>query len=152
MSNIFQAQKKIHQICAESGLDLSKETPELSPLLHAINKKNVNLVELLIQNRVNINEKCGKYHSYPLTRAVINGDIRLTQLLLKEGANINVASKYLSTPLHEACKNKNVCIIQLLVENEANVKARTSSGMTPLHYVCRWYKDTKDIIQLLCNN
>jgi ankyrin repeat protein len=54
-------------------------------------------------------------------------------LLIREGANINIASSDGSTPLHLAILQGQLSVATLLISKGANIQSATTSGQTPLH-------------------
>lgn len=76
----------------------------------------------------------------PLHYAAVKGDIKTIQLLIANGANVNLTSKKLAfTPLHCVlfANEKSACLNYLLQQN-ANVNLTTSINQeTPLHIAVR---------------
>lgn len=69
----------------------------------------------------------------PLYRAVICGHHDSARLLLKRGANPNIASRAGDGPLHIAADEGNVRLVKCLLEAKADTQARQSDGETALH-------------------
>ena len=71
----------------------------------------------------------------PLILASRQGDSDIINLLIKNGADINMSNKYGSTPLHNVCSHKyDYDIINLLIKNGAGVNVVDKNGSTPLHF------------------
>lgn len=72
------------------------------------------------------------YGRQPLHRAVLDGDLTLTNSLLDEGADPNCADDNGYTPLHYAAQDLRCDIISLLLSCSANSNATDIHGNTPL--------------------
>ena len=59
-----------------------------------------------------------------------NNDV--INLLIKAGADINIADKSESTPLHYAALNNNIGIMRRLIKAGADLNKMNDSGKTPL--------------------
>ena len=104
--------------------NINKEEENYNSLISAIESNNSKKVEELLNNNFfNINKINNKGFS-PLHLSVINGNIKIINLLIKNGAKINIlSSKMKQTPLHLAYLNNNNYskeIIKLLLDNGAN--------------------------------
>ena len=62
----------------------------------------------------------------------MEGHKEIAQLLLKKGANVNIATLLKSTPLHVAVSYNQKELVELFVENDADVNASTIYGTRPL--------------------
>lgn len=68
----------------------------------------------------------------PLHYAVMRGNYKCAELLLKSGANPNATSVSVgSTPLHIAAERAQVAGVDLLINNGASVTRRDRAGKTP---------------------
>lgn len=65
--------------------------------------------------------------------AVKYGDAPTVEVLLKNGANVNMANKMRRTPLHQAVEDGNTLIVDLLFKEGASVHATNNIGDSPLH-------------------
>jgi len=81
-----------------------------------------------------------KNHSTLLHRASYNGNVKVAQLLLEHGANVNMRNEEGHTPLHRVLAGLDDDIgdyffdtIQLLLEHGADVDALDGAQSTPLH-------------------
>ena len=84
-----------------------------------------------------------------LTRAAINGDVRATSRLLKEGADPNSRNWQDLTPLSAAIRSCNVTveIVETLMNAGADIEARSGVGATPL--MVAWQMGRADIAAVL---
>jgi ankyrin repeat protein len=70
----------------------------------------------------------------------ISKHIKIMQILIKSGANLNATNINGFTPLHFAIQTHAINIIdivQLLIDNGANINAKTNEGLTPLHLAAK---------------
>ena len=80
------------------------------------------------------NAICGKY-KFPLFAALSKGHLKVAELLLKHGANIEARNEYGETPLVMVVSRLQTNFIEvakLLLEHKANVNAWYGYGKTPL--------------------
>ena len=70
-----------------------------------------------------------------LHEAVREGDLKLVETLLSEGANVNKKDGHGCTPLHWSARKGHADVSKLLLENGANVNEKNIHGVTPLHWV-----------------
>lgn len=87
------------------------------------------------------------YISQVLFQAVDNGDIASIEILLKEGANLEMIDGAGLTPLWHAAQSGRREIFQLLIEKGAKTEAHNASGQT----ILAWAVDAnrEDIINML---
>jgi hypothetical protein len=110
---------------------------ELGPLLQAIDKNKYSKVNQLIQNGYDVNEdRLYTYPSTPLTYALTKGNIRIIQLLVENGANVNAKPNNGSKPLMEAIFLKDTTILNYLLEHGADMipEKETGTPIYPLSY------------------
>ena len=117
----------------------SNEESNNNSLITAIESNNiVKIEELLKNNKTNIN-KLNDIGFSPLHISVIKGNIKIINLLIKNGAKINIlTSKRKQTPLHLAYMNYNnnsKNIIKLLINSGANEKILDSNNKKPSDYL-----------------
>eukprot|EP01132_Coremiostelium_polycephalum_P004808 gene4808-5994_t len=65
------------------------------------------------------------------------GNVRMAELLLNVGADINAENNYGSTPLHEAVRRGEVDMVKFLIERKADLTIGDIDGNTPLHLAVR---------------
>ncbi len=85
-----------------------------------------------------INKKDGKGRSplYFACQIHLKGKFEIVQLLLNNGADVDLQDIYGQTPLFLMCKKGNLALVELLLKNGADVNKADNSGWTPL-YVAR---------------
>jgi ankyrin repeat protein len=74
----------------------------------------------------------GKEATKRLYFACYNQDVKLAELLLKQGADPNNCDYPCDYPLHEAVRSRNKELVTLLLESKANPNIFVQSGKTPL--------------------
>nr|XP_034330656.1 uncharacterized protein LOC105344498 isoform X23 [Crassostrea gigas]XP_034330657.1 uncharacterized protein LOC105344498 isoform X23 [Crassostrea gigas] len=62
---------------------------------------------------------------------------KTVQLLLSNGADINLCKKDGTSPLFIACQNGHDSTVQLLLSNGADINLRNKNGATPLYIACQ---------------
>src|SRR6266576_2911146 len=66
--------------------------------------------------------------------AAANGLAKVTELLIKKGANVSAVHQNGTTPLHFAAAEGHTEIVKALIEKGANVNAAGEDKWTPLHH------------------
>ena len=69
--------------------------------------------------------------------AAANGLAKVTELLIKKGAEVDKANQYGCTPLHYAAENDHTEIVKTLIGKGADVKAVGEDKWTPLHFAAQ---------------
>ncbi len=69
--------------------------------------------------------------------AAANGLAKVTELLIKKGAEVDKANQYGCTPLHYAAENGHTEIVRTLIGKGVDVKAVGEDKWTPLHFAAR---------------
>jgi ankyrin repeat protein len=104
-------------------------------LLEAVRGKHADVAKLLVKAGANPNA-----HQY-LHMAVSLHDIETCRILLRAGADVNVASLRHSMPLHVAAANKDYDIFRLLLSTDSGpqcINMRDGAGWTPFQ-LALWY-------------
>eukprot|EP00009_Paramoeba_aestuarina_P005258 CAMPEP_0201522966 /NCGR_PEP_ID=MMETSP0161_2-20130828/18667_1 /ASSEMBLY_ACC=CAM_ASM_000251 /TAXON_ID=180227 /ORGANISM="Neoparamoeba aestuarina, Strain SoJaBio B1-5/56/2" /LENGTH=299 /DNA_ID=CAMNT_0047921949 /DNA_START=93 /DNA_END=992 /DNA_ORIENTATION=- len=134
----------------ENGADPSQlsDTGE-GALVHAVVKKNYDLMKLFIDNKVNLDTGTIVPHArFPLQAAVsrLYMDKKAMIMLVDAGANINLAdAEEQWTVLHQAVSDGSVRVIGYLMENGADPTLKNKNGKTP-HDIANEMFDEKNII------
>ena len=121
-------------------------TPTLD-LLTAIDKENISIIKQHIDAGTNINDYPIPDHlpfegAQPLHLAVLKGNAEIVNLLLGNGAQIDLVAKNKdkATPLHWAVFFQKKGMVALLIESGSNINALDAHGFTPT--------DTGNLIKL----
>ncbi|XP_061180289.1 putative ankyrin repeat protein RF_0381 isoform X2 [Saccostrea echinata] len=90
----------------------------------------------------------------PLYRAILSNAVKIVQLLIHAGADINLRILGLGvgaeTPLIKAIQKDNKEICELLINSLCKLHAKTTSGLNALHYAVAYRR--YDICELLLEN
>jgi hypothetical protein len=114
---------------------ISEEQKEIGePILTEIKK----LITSFKDHKSSIDNCIDQKGLTPLHLAVKYQNKDLLEMLLDNGANINVKSITGMTPLHlAALDNENKGIFEMLLDKGADVNVKTTTGLTPLHLTAR---------------
>ncbi len=128
---IIAAKKEIAKLLRENGAMTSEELyAEWSKLLDAIKVGNIEAVKESLAAGAEVNYWSW---SFPLGVAAWNGHTDIVELLINEGANVNMHAGTGDTALHSAARNGNVEIVILLLDAGADVNDVNNPEWTPLH-------------------
>ena len=105
-----------------------------NPLHEAANSGNYDELKRLVKRGQHDIDGPDAEGRAPLMHAVHQHHVECAELLLKEGADINLQAKDGSTSLHEAVYNSTVEMMWLLLNNGADVRARDQDGREPVHW------------------
>lgn len=119
-----------------------------TPLYAALEKGNLDVVRILLENGANVNLAI-YYGITPLYFAVDTNNLEAVRLLLEKGAYANLARDSYYTPLYVAAKNGNTEIVRLLLEKGAQASL-TTKGHTPLFAAAQY--GHLDVVRLLVDH
>ena len=130
---------KIAKILLEMGAKTNiKDIYGMYPIHHAAYKKNHEILESLLENGANVNERVVPITNTtaflqwtPLTCAAYNGDIDIAKTLIKYGANLDASAPVYSTPLRTAIDFEHTEIVQLLIQSGACLEGKYIRGKSP---------------------
>jgi len=88
--------------------------------------------KLLQKKFINIDDKFYKHKWSALHFAAMEDRVKVVQLLIDYGANINIRNKFGYTAMHSAVIEENIDALKCLVQNGADINARDDLGTTPL--------------------
>lgn len=100
----------------------------------AANSNNLQAVELLLQGGAKVNAVSDNNGGSALCNAVIRGNLPITKLLLKNGADVKLKGPLGRTPLHFAASSGDVRLVRLLLDHGAVADARDKDNLIPLAY------------------
>ena len=98
-------------------------------------EKYADEIDELIKNKGDINKTDRINRSY-LHLVCIDGNIKLTKILIDQGININTTDHFGNTPLHYACQYGFFGIVQLLIAKGANPNALCNNLMSCFSCAC----------------
>lgn len=104
-------------------------------LMLAVDKDNVELVELLLDHGAEIDEEDKSTFNAPtaLSLAAMNGSKDLVSCLIRRNADMNRPNMVEDKPVYVAARHGHADVLQLLVDAGADVNVYTSDGRGPLH-------------------
>jgi uncharacterized protein len=115
------------QVALATGFAATKDLP----LIEAVKKTNVRIVQTLLQQKaeVNMTDADG---STALHWAAQKDSVEIADLLLRAGANAKATTRYGVTPLFLASMNGNAAIVGKLLDAGADANTATPDGETAL--------------------
>ena len=111
-----------------------------TPLLYSYYHNNVEIFELLLNKKANVND----YYNYSnvslLSKSIIDNKNKITELLLKNNSDINQYDNKLNTSAHYLFSKKNISVNLLFyfIEN-TDLNMPNIKGYSPLHYLLKNY-------------
>lgn len=136
VKSIIVTAKTSHILDIANGKSYEKFA-EMTPLGLAINHKQYEIIQILLENGANPNKltmnNFDMSYSSPLLIASQIGDILMVKMLIEKGSEINNADvKTGNTALHEAARVGNEEVFQFLLTFGADINATNKVGETPL--------------------
>jgi ankyrin repeat protein len=118
-----------------NALNEGGETPLMAALDGAIPKMDGNspTAELLIESGADVSIRSTFRGRTALHTAAGWGFLRVTELLIENGADFDARDENGATPLHDAASLGNFETAKVLIDAGADIHARSSLGFTPLH-------------------
>ncbi|XP_014790700.1 uncharacterized protein LOC106884030 isoform X2 [Octopus bimaculoides] len=113
--------------------DTNGTTP-VTPLWLAVERRNVEAVDILLEHDADVNAK-GEGDCPIILLAAQNVNLQIVESLILSGANMNASDEWGYTPLHAALWNMG--LMRLLMENGADLNAKDQNGDTMLHLSVR---------------
>lgn len=117
----------------QANVDFVYNLNQRTPLFHATQLKNVNLMRQILDSGASVNAT--SLGSTALHRSCFNNFLDGVKLLLEYSADVNVPDDDGNTALHLSIKSAE--IVEFLVERGAVVDAENHEQRTPLHFACK---------------
>ena len=105
--------------------------PADSPLVEAARKQDQGAIRALLNQKTDVNARASDGSTALLWLAHWN-NFDTADLLLRAGADANLANDFRMTPLSEACTNASAALVRLLLKSGANPNTAIATGETPL--------------------
>ncbi|WP_246846809.1 ankyrin repeat domain-containing protein [Leptospira barantonii] len=145
----------------QDGADVNFDYYGRSPLGYAIEKGNIEIVQLLLEKGADANSEFDREPMLIHAQRVggipdLDIHLKIIRLLVEKGkANLEISSSSggNNRPLHEAVSlfgsEHKYEYAKYFIENGADVNAKNDDGQTPLHLVTYFAEDKKEIMKLL---
>lgn len=121
---------ELDQLCCADKFDVNVELlgNHWTPLLHACNASQYNVVDMLLANGADVNQNVNGITPLMLACSTTTDPLKLVQLLLHKQALVNVSDSMGQTPLMFACLHGHLSVVRVLlplasvdaVDNEGN--------------------------------
>jgi len=92
------------------------------------------VIQILDGNPEQINLAIGEQGWTPLQRSIRYGHQELVEVLVEQGASVDLADNYGWAPLHYAAMNGRQDAVSFLLKNGADINRKAHQGETPLHW------------------
>ncbi|KAL8953349.1 MAG: hypothetical protein Q9222_000811 [Ikaeria aurantiellina] len=130
---IAHTQPEVTELLLSRGADVNSSSEKSSsPLYWAVTEGDAATVRLLLENGASIDSQWGIEQRTSLFQAICKKDYAITEVLLKYGANPNLALADGTTCLHEASLTDQDATIQALIEHGALIDRQQEKGWTSL--------------------
>ena len=122
----------------------------------AIDNNNIEKIREIIEQATQLNildeliNKPDHEGRSPLWSSSLKGRNDIVQLLLSNGADINLSNKNGSSPLYIAAQEGHSNVVQTLINNNASIDKAKNDCATPLYVACQ--NGHLEVVQLLLNN
>ncbi len=138
-----------------SGIDINtKNDFGMTPLMRAVQIRNVDAMQLLFEYDVNVNsEDIGGDTAMHI--AARNNDLKSLSMLINHGANINVINKDGTTPIEYAIANQNLIMIKAMRDSGAELSQKdiqellsinvTGHDMAQIQHIVGSVRDSKKL-------
>lgn len=124
---------QLEEIYKKEPLIINKTNSDgYSPLVLSCYHGNEEVVAFLIDKVTDINGRSD--YGTPLMAAVVKGNAKIIDILLKHNANTNLADNNGTTALHYAVMFKNYDVIELLINANADKNLKDNRGQTAIDY------------------
>ena len=126
---------------------------QLKNVYRAIKGNNMCMLRNLLESDVDVNHMSEDDSIPALALACSLGNVEAVRLLVKAGADVNIAGSDGKTLLRYTCEKEEhkpelLEILDILIENGADINESDNMGCTPLYYACL-ADDTKMVYRLI---
>lgn len=136
------------KVLLEKGADANKGSGYYTPLEMAIKKRNIDLMQMLIDAGADIRYIDENGNTLFHAAAKINSSKNIS-FLLEKGLDINARNDKGETPLHISAEKGYKSVIVLMIENGADIFAKNVEGHMPMHIHLFTYESDPEHVQWL---
>jgi ankyrin repeat protein len=122
-----------------------------TPLHHAATEGYQEIAGFLIKETPGLVNSENQDRETPLDSAAEAGSVNILELLVENGARVDLPNNEGATALHLAVENRHAQAVEMLLKNNARPNARDASDRAPLHTAI-WFGKNAMITLLLDNN
>ena len=149
--NLLRRVAYLESVLFERELDLQNSTEQ--DIIDDLFSGDISLVKTAIESGVDINNIKNADDQTPLLWYASKDDdtsLKIVQLLLKNGADVDNGNSIGVTPLMQACHEGSEETAALLLKYNANVEAKDNDGRTAIFYaVTRHVSPSDDFVKML---
>ena|GEM_PF-4287420 len=109
--------------------------PDKSALMYAAKQGDLGMAKFLLENGVDVNEQTNNGGVTALFFAVTARNVEMMELLIENGANIELGRMLDSKPLIHSVKKNNPELVKYLLEKGADPSVKDGWGVSPLMLV-----------------
>ena len=147
---IYESHSVATYLIKEKNADVALRSREGMSALHfACDKKNMALIELLLENGANINS-VDNNNGTSLHWACDSTTTETAMMLLENGADVDIKDNEERTPLHWAIDRNHYDLSAELLKRGADINAVDKHKKTPLHWACT--RANAQIVEMLLSN
>jgi len=128
---------KVKEMLEEGVLLEDQDDVFGTPLHEAACFDRIEIAEVLIKQKADINLPMKHHGDTPLCVACRKGYLPHVDLFVRSGVKINNTGKGGATPLHCALENKHEEVAKFLIGASASVSILDGNGMSPMHIACK---------------
>ena len=117
---------------------------ENETLLHyAVQLRQREVVQLLVESKIQLSRKGGKFYGTALQEAIHYGYLGIASYLIKKGSLLNVRNSYGETALHIAAKKGYLSLVEQLVAYGASKNMVDKNGKRPYNLIPKLSWDSR---------
>ena len=132
---VTSGQRDVVQLLLSAGADINAHGPEKrTALIYAIQAEQPEMALFLLEQKGIDPEAREAHGSTPLVEAVVFDQLKVAEVLLEKGADINARGPVGRTAIHAVGPQLDAELFRWLLQRGANPDARDDDSATPLHH------------------
>ena len=132
LNDVIDKKKSLNETELANLINQLNQTSLDKALLYSTQQGNVEILNMLVQAKANVNTQNEQHGDTPLILAAEQGNVEIIDLLVKAGANINATNKYNETALNVAIWWHRYDFAKKLLEYQPDVNTTDIKGCTAL--------------------